>query len=481
MADRPPQPEWGIKFSKFFIIPQRVILAIMGFLAIVNAYTMRICLSQVITVLVVKKNITNHAEAAVCEPEDGDKATSRPGGDFEWSESLQGLILGSFYIGYVVTHVPGGMLADKFGGKWVLSLGILMTAFFSFLTPICIKLGAAPALIALRVLMGVGEGTTFPALSVLLSAWAPATERGKLGALVMGGCQMGSIAGNLFSGLILDRYDWPWVFYIFGAVAVLWFLLFTLLCFSYPHSHPFIKPKEREFLMNEIPQPKEKPPVPWKAILTNVPMWSLIICQIGHDWGFFVMVTDLPKYMANVMRFSIKSNGFYSSLPYVVMWIVALSSGFAADAIIKNGCMSTTNIRKILTGIAAFGPGIFIVAASYAGCNRPLVVGLFTIAMGTMGSYYAGMKLTPLDMSPNYAGTLMAMTNGIAAICGFVAPYVVGVMTPNANMTEWRVVFWLSCGILFATVIVYLIWASGEIQPFDDGTNSNKKKEQPPK
>lgn len=82
---------------------------------------------------------------------------------------------------------------------------------------------------------------------------------------------------------------------------------------------------------------------------------------------------------------------------------------------------------------AAFGPAIFMVAASYAGCDRVAVVALFTICMGLMGAFYAGMKLSPLDMSPNYSGTLMAITNGIGAITGVITPYLVGVMTPNVS------------------------------------------------
>lgn len=58
---------------------------------------------------------------------------------------------------------------------------------------------------------------------------------------------------------------------------------------------------------------------------------------------------------------------------------------------------------------------------------------LFTFAMGLMGTFYPGMKVNPLDLSPNYAGTLMAITNGIGAITGIIAPYVVGVMTPNVS------------------------------------------------
>lgn len=42
-----------------------------------------------------------------------------------------------------------------------------------------------------------------------------------------------------------------------------------------------------------------------------------------------------------------------------------------------------------------------------------------------------------------------------------------GVLTPNRTLTEWRVVFFISCGVLVLTNIVYLIWASGETQPWN--------------
>lgn len=42
--------------------------------------------------------------------------------------------------------------------------------------------------------------------------------------------------------------------------------------------------------------------------------------------------------------------------------------------------------------------------ASYVGCDRVWVVISFTVAMGLMGTYYPGVKVNPLDLSPNYAG-----------------------------------------------------------------------------
>lgn len=209
--------------------------------------------------------------------------------------------------------------------------------------------------------------------------------------------------------------------------------------------------------MGQLKRNADLPATPWIAILTSVPMMALVCAQIGHDWGFYIMVTDLPKYMNDVLHFSIKSNGLYSSLPYLVMWIVSVSTGFLSDFLIVGKYITITTARKVFTGVgkqlkilllskiiisikifcfyllAAVFPGIFLVAASYAGCDKIMVVVLFTIAMGFMGTFYPGMKVNPLDLSPNYAGSLMAVTNGIGAITGVLAPYAVGVLTTNVS------------------------------------------------
>ena len=174
-----------------------MVLAIMGFLAITNAYTMRICLSVAITEMVKKVSYGNETIASdVCEFEGEEEGEVSEGGEFEWSEQLQGVILSAFFWGYVVTHLPGGVLAEKFGGKWTLSLGILSTAIFTLLTPVAIELGGANLLIALRFLEGLGEGTTFPALSALLATWIPLNERSKIGSFVFGGGQVSPSSFN---------------------------------------------------------------------------------------------------------------------------------------------------------------------------------------------------------------------------------------------------------------------------------------------
>lgn len=106
--------------------------------------------------------------------------------------------------------------------------------------------------------------------------------------------------------------------------------------------------------MGSIERKTNLPPTPWLAIMTNAPMIALIFAQIGHDWGFYIMVTDLPKYMDNVLRFPIKANGLYSSLPYLAMWIVSLSSGYLSDVLINRGVLGITNARKFFTVLGKF-------------------------------------------------------------------------------------------------------------------------------
>lgn len=115
-----------------------------------------------------------------------------------------------------------------------------------------------------------------------------------------------------------------------------------------------------------------------------------VIAQIGHGIGYFTVVTDLPKYMSDVLKFNVKENGFYSSLPYLAMWICTMIFSVVSDWSFSKGYIGITNSRKLFTTLSFTIPGLFLVAASYGGCNRAVAVSLFTVAMAFMGAYYSG-------------------------------------------------------------------------------------------
>lgn len=470
--------------SKFSSIPQRYVLGFMGFLAIVNAYTMRVSLNIAITEMVVPTNESRNYDPHRCivEEDTFKNETKKLNQElYPWDSETRGQILGAFYYGYLITHLPGGILAERFGGKYTLGLGILSTAIFTLITPLVIRLsdGHWGYVVALRVIEGLGEGTTYPAINVLLAQWVPLQERAKIGSLVFAGGQIGTIVSNFISGTLIDATgQWSSVFYLFGGIGVLWFVLFTLLCYSSPDEHPFISEKERSFLKKELGSlSKEKLSVPWRAILTSVPLWALVCAQIGHDWGFYTLVTDLPSYFKDVLRFKISEMGIWSSVPYIAMWIVSIFSGYICDWLVKNQYMSITNSRKFFTTIASMGPATLLMAAAYAGCDKTLSIAYLTIGMGFMGTFYCGMKVNALDLAPNFAGTLMAIVNGIGSITGILSPHLAGKLTKHGTLAEWTLVFWISFGVFTVTNIIYVLFASGEEQWWNNPKKAQSEEE----
>lgn len=125
--------------------------------------------------------------------------------------------------------------------------------------------------------------------------------------------------------------------------------------------------------------------------------------------------------MSDVLKFNVKENGLYSSLPYVAMWVCTMIFSVISDWGINKKYVGVTNSRKLYTTLAFTLPGIFLVFASYGGCDKVVAVSLFTVAMAFMGAYYSGMKVNALDLAPNFAGTLMGITNGIGALTGIAA------------------------------------------------------------
>lgn len=86
-----------------------------------------------------------------------------------------------------------------------------------------------------------------------------------------------------------------------------------------------------------------------------------------------------------------------------------------------------------LKRLASIGPMFGAIAASYAGCDKVLVVMLFTVGMATMGFFYSSMKLNVIDLSPNYAGPSMSLVNGIGALSGVISPPIIGYLIPNVT------------------------------------------------
>lgn len=80
------------------------------------------------------------------------------------------------------------------------------------------------------------------------------------------------------------------------------------------------------------------------------------------------------------------------------------------------------------------GPGLGVMCASYVGCNKFMATFYFALGMALMGFCYPSIRVNSLDLSPNYAPTIMALVNGIGCLSGMATPYVAGILTPNVRI-----------------------------------------------
>ncbi|KAG8179636.1 hypothetical protein JTE90_007366 [Oedothorax gibbosus] len=450
-------------------LPCRYVLSLLGFLGFCNVYALRVNLSVALVAMVdhTAPNATPGGEE--CRPHNHTPHTLLRQGEFPWGAETQATILGAFFYGYMVTQIPGGRLAERGGGKWLFGGGVLATSLLTLLTPAAAHWGGASALVALRVLEGLGEGVTFPAMHAMLGAWLPEGERSRLATLVYSGAQIGTVLALPLSGLLCDSpAGWPAVFYVFGALGCAWFVAWAALVHARPELHPRISPEELLLIRAPIERP-QVPPLPWRRVLSSVPVWALVVTHFGQNWGFYTFLTELPTYLSSILHFDIKSDGFLSALPYLLQAVVGWLTSFAADWVRRKQYATVSTIRKVSNSIGFFGPAVCLCGVAWAGCSPGPSVLFLTLAMGFNGATYSGYMVTHVDMAPHYAGTLMGMTNCFATIAGFLAPKVVGALTESKEtLAQWRIVFGIAIAVYVVTGILFVVCGSAKLQKWGD-------------
>ncbi|XP_033835222.1 sialin-like [Periophthalmus magnuspinnatus] len=386
---------------------------------------------------------------------------------YDWDPKTQGWILSSFFYGYILTQIPGGYLAGRLGPKWVLGLGVLGIVLFTLLTPVAADWGAG-YLIVVRVLEGIADGVTFPAMYTMWAAWAPPLERSRLLTISYIGSKLGTVVGFLLSGEISFYLDWTYVFYLFGAVGLLWFVLWALLVSDSPNDHPRISEQERLYIIsslkNELSTSTDQ--VPWRSILTSVPLWAIVVVHFSYNWTYYTFLTLLPTYMKDVLGFSIQQSGFLSALPYIGSATLVILSGQFADYQRETHNCPTARVRKAFTFVGMIGPAIFLVAAGYTGCNYISAVTFLTIATALTGVCISGFIINHLDIAPLFSGIIFGITNTIATIPGMVGPVIARSLTANNTMEEWQTVFYIAAAINLFGATFYTAFGQGSVQPW---------------
>ncbi|XP_029655219.1 sialin [Octopus sinensis] len=456
-------------------IQVRFILVGMAFLGFMVVYALRVNLSVAIiamtnTLQSEDKNLTMHC------PVLNDTKADNHTGEFDWDSNQQGLLLGSFFYGYICTQFIGAVLAKWKGAKYLLGGGIALTAVLSLVIPAAAQWGFT-ALVVIRVAQGFFEGVTFPAMHNLLGKWSPMRERSILATITYSGAHMGTVLSLPISGVLANSDlfgGWPSIFYVPGIGGIIWFIGWIFIASNSPAEHPWISEKEKRYIESSVGCRKEFR-TPWYSIFTSIRVWAINVGHVTFNWNFYLMLTSLPLYMKTVLHFDMSQNSLYSAIPYLLLWFLMTITGFVADWL-KNGILSTGTTRKILNTVGITLPAILLGTIQYVGCDRNAALAMVTMAIAFSAIALGGYQVNHLDIAPNFAGTLMGISNTFATIPGFVAPSVVGAFTHIQDpYFGWLKVFYLSVSINVIGAVFYLIFASGEEQSWAQSDEEQKE------
>jgi len=362
---------------------------------------------------------------------------------FHWSETVKGFVLSSFFIGYLFFQAPSGVLANRFGGRRVLGFAVAWWSLFTLLTPLAATI-SLPVLLAARIGMGLGEGAAFPAAYNLFARWIPQDERSRSVACLLSGVSLGTLFALSVSGWIIARFSWPAVFYLFGALGLIWAVVW-FACI----------PEDAPARAEESSLPRT---IPWKRLFSHRAIWALVVNHFCSNWTLYLLLAWLPSYFANVQHLSLTRAGLFSAAPWLTLFVMINVVAWVADGLIRRG-VSITFVRKTMQSIGLIGSALFLFMAKDApDANAALV--LLCGACAAHAFTWSGFVVNHLDIAPRYADVLMGITNTVGSIPGVIGVALTGWLVDTSG--NYASAFALAAGLNIFGALVWLAFATGK-------------------
>ncbi|XP_022916924.2 sialin-like [Onthophagus taurus] len=446
-----------------FIIRQRIVVSTLCLLGIVITYAQRVVLSISITKIVPleKRLFINE-----CLAED-EEASEEMGPTADWSESVQQYVLLSFFAGYLVGHIPAGLISDKIGPRIVFFWGVFVSTLSTVVTPVTIVYTHAAVVIVIRTIAGLAQAVLYPCTSILIARYIPPQERGVMGAFSMAAPSLGMLFGNLVTGQLTYMYkDWQWAFYCFSLLGVIWCIFCCIYIYNGAESNPRMLEDEVEYINSRI-APGLRLKIPWKGMLTDPAVIGLMFGSLGSDLWIYLMVTNIPKYMGTILHMNMNELSLATSIPSLFLWISSVISGEIVDWTITKKNTNLLWNRRISSFIGVFIPLIFTAAMGFAGCDKVLTVILYSLSNFSRGPFYCSLKINHLDLTSNHAGIIMAIINGFGCFSGIFAPLIVKYLASDNTLKSWANVFFTVCAINLGCHIIYMVLARVERAKWD--------------
>lgn len=336
--------------------------------------------------------------------------------EFGWTDSAKGLVLSSFFVGYLVTQILGGLVANRFGGRNTFLLAVVLWSLFTALTPLAAYWSFGAVVVA-RLMLGFGEGAAYPAAYNLIHGWMPITERSRSIGLMTASGAAGTVIALLSVGMIIEKQGWPSVFYIFGSMGIVWAFVWM---FVIPSQPPAVDKAASEA------RTAAKGRIPWRALLTHPAVLTLyLLCTAGGSISF-VMVSWLPSYFVDVFGLTTAQAGRYSVMPFATMAVIPVLAGRYADRLIA-AQMPILAVRKrlVVSGMLIVALSLLSLTLASAAIAAVMLASLLFVGVGIA---VVGYSPIPAELLPGHGDILFGFMAAAGSLASAAAVAVTGVL-----------------------------------------------------
>ena len=383
--------------------------------------------------------------------------------EFGFDKITMGVIFSAFVWAYALFQVPGGWLSDRFGARGVLT-GVV--AYWSIMTAATAAAFSGASFIFVRFLFGIGEAGAFPGATRAMQLWYPRRERGLVQGVTHSASRLGAAIAPPIVVLIMSELGWRPVFYICGAVGLLWSLWWALSYRNLPEEHHLVNQAELEAIRGRGPNGEINPPpmekqtnVPWGTLVRSGNMWAIMFAYFTYVYCLWIFLSWLPSYLIEFRHFTLIKVGLFASLPLLAGVVGDTVGGVATDWLLKSTGSAKIGRRAVaITGL--LGCAVCIVPAALTE-NAYVAVYCLTASMFFLEFTIGPSWAVPMDTGGKYSGTVSGMMNMAGNFGGAISPIVFGALV---QVGSWEAPFIVAAALLVVGAAVWAFWLDPDKQ-----------------
>jgi MFS transporter, ACS family, glucarate transporter len=365
--------------------------------------------------------------------------------DLGMDEVQMGTVFSAFALFYALFEIPGGWMGDRIGPRKVITRIVVWWSAFTILIGTVTRYGV---LLITQALFGAGEAGGFPNAAKIFSRWMPRAERGlSSGMMWMCGRAGGAFVPALVV-MLMTHMKWRYVFMIFGAIGMVWAVLFWLWFRDHPEEMKGVNAAEVELIQRGRIQRDQidHASVPWGRLLRSGNLWTIMWMYFSFSYGWYFYITWMPTYL--------KSRGVsmsYGGMPLLFGAFGSVFGGLLTDYVVRK----TGNLKnRRYIGFAGFFLGSIAMATSVT-IDNPIE----SLVVISMASFFGDLTLAScwavcMDVGHELSGTVSGCMNMWGNLAGFVAPTVTGILLKQFG--NWNIPIIVSSVIFFMGAILWL-------------------------